>query len=62
MVGKAQGNVGDDVVLIGTQDGPDGEQTIRAEDWADRLDTIGYEIVCGVSPRVPRFPRRSIDG
>ena len=55
-------NVGDDVVLIGNQDGPDGEQTIRAEDWADRLDTIGYEIVCGISSRVPRFPRRSIDG
>jgi hypothetical protein len=26
------------------------------------LDTIGYEIVCGISSRVPRFPRRSIDG
>ncbi len=53
--------VGDDVVLIGTQDGPDGAQTIRAEDWANRLGTIGYEIVCGISARVPRFERRSID-
>jgi alanine racemase len=60
--GDDEVNVGDDVVLIGNQDGPDGEQTIRAEDWADRLDTIGYEIVCGISSRVPRFPRRSIDG
>ncbi len=54
--------VGDDVVLIGEQDGPDGTLRIRAEDWADRLGTIGYEIVCGISNRVPRVPRRSIDG
>jgi len=53
--------VGDDVVLIGEQDGPNGPQRIRAEDWAARLDTIGYEIVCGISGRVPRVPRRSID-
>ena len=31
-------------------------------EWAARLDTIGYEIVCGISERVPRVPRRSIDG
>ncbi len=42
--------VGDDAVLIGTQ----GDQTIRAEEWADRLDTIGYEVVCGVSSRIER--------
>jgi alanine racemase len=53
---------GDEVVLIGQQDGPEGAQRIRAEEWADRLDTIGYEIVCGLSGRVPRVPRRSIDG
>ena len=28
---------------------------------ADALGTIGYEIVCGVSGRIPRVPRRSID-
>jgi alanine racemase len=49
--------IGDDVVLLGT----DGDEIVRAEEWADRLDTIGYEIVCGVSGRVPRVPRRSID-
>ena len=54
--------VGDDVVLIGTQEGPNGVETIRAEEWAELLGTNGYEIVCGVSARVPRFPRRSIDG
>jgi alanine racemase len=59
---------GDEAVLIGAQDGPDGTQRIRAEDWADALDTIGYEIVCGIGPRVPRVARRrgvsgrSIDG
>jgi len=60
--GDADVRVGDDVVLIGQQDGPDGPQRIRAEDWAERLGTIGYEIVCGISERVPRVPRRSIDG
>jgi alanine racemase len=45
--------VGDDVVLIGRQ----GDITISAVDWADRLDTIGYEIVCGISARVPRVLR-----
>lgn len=54
--------IGDDVTLIGSQEGPDGMLTITAQDWADRLGTIGYEIVCGLSARVPRFPRRSIDG
>ncbi|MGD9702742.1 MAG: alanine racemase [Acidimicrobiia bacterium] len=42
--------VGDEVVLIGAQD----NERIRAEDWADALGTIGYEIVCGISRRVPR--------
>jgi alanine racemase len=60
--GDSEVRKGDDVVLIGSQEGPDGVQTIRAEDWAARLDTIGYEIVCGISRRVPRVPRRSIDG
>jgi alanine racemase len=53
--------VGDEVVLIGGQDGPDGPQRIRAEDWADLLGTIGYEIVCGIGSRVPRRHGRSID-
>ena len=55
--------VGDDVTLIGAQRGPDGSnERILAADWARALDTIGYEIVCGVSSRIPRVPRRSIDG
>lgn len=54
--------VGDDVTLIGAQTAADGStERIRAEDWAEALDTIGYEIVCGISSRIPRVPRRSID-
>jgi alanine racemase len=41
---------GDEVVLIGSQ----GEEAIRAEEIAARLDTINYEVTCGISPRVPR--------
>lgn len=56
-VGDADVAVGEEVVLIGRQ----GEHMIRAEDWASRLGTIGYEIVCGISSRVPRVLRsRSI--
>lgn len=58
--GDAEVRVGDEVVLIGEQEGPDGALRITAEDWAERLGTIGYEIVCGISSRVPRVPRRSI--
>jgi alanine racemase len=53
--------VGDEVVLIGQQDGPDGPHRIRAADWADLLGTIGYEVVCGIGPRVPRHHTRRID-
>jgi alanine racemase len=42
--------VGDEVVLIGRQ----GDDEIRAEEWATTLGTIGYEIVCGIGARVPR--------
>ena len=42
--------VGDEVVLIGKQ----GEQSVTADDWAEALGTIGYEIVCGISPRIFR--------
>jgi len=41
---------GDEVVLIGRQ----GVNHITADDWAELLDTISYEIVCGIGPRVPR--------
>lgn len=41
---------GDEAVLIGRQ----GKEEITAEEWADRLDTIAYEVLCGIGPRVPR--------
>ena len=41
---------GDEVVLIGRQ----GSETIGAWEWAQRTDTIAYEVVCGISERVPR--------
>lgn len=41
---------GDEVVLIGRQ----GDETITAEQWADRLDTITYEVTCGFGARLPR--------
>ena len=49
-VGDSAVAAGDEVVLLGRQ----GDQQIRAEDWADRLGTIGYEVVCAISARIPR--------
>lgn len=43
-------SIGDEVVLLGTQ----GDEQITADEWADRVGTIAYEIVCGIGPRVPR--------
>ncbi|MGZ6954055.1 MAG: alanine racemase [Acidimicrobiia bacterium] len=42
--------VGDEVVLIGRQ----GDAEVTAQEWAERLGTIPYEIVCGIGPRAPR--------
>jgi alanine racemase len=41
---------GDEVVLLGRQ----GDEVITADDWAEMLGTISYEVVCGVGPRMPR--------
>ncbi|HEY5165749.1 MAG TPA: alanine racemase C-terminal domain-containing protein, partial [Acidimicrobiia bacterium] len=49
-VGDATAEVGDEVVLLGRQGGDE----VTAEEWAERLDTIAYEIVTGIGPRVPR--------
>jgi alanine racemase len=49
-VGNTPVAVGDPVVLIGRQGGA----TLSAETWARRLGTIGYEVVCALSPRLPR--------
>jgi alanine racemase len=43
--------VGDEVVLLGRQLNDE----ITANDWANRLETIPYEIVCGINKRIPRI-------
>ena len=48
--GSSGVSVGDRVTLIGQ----DGDLSVRAEDLAEILDTINYEVTCGISPRVPR--------
>ena len=49
--GETDVSVGDEVVLIGRQGG----ERILAEEVARRLDTINYEVTCGLSPRVRRL-------
>ena len=49
-VGDDPVDVGDEVVLLGRQ----GDQEISADEWATRLGTINWEIVCGFGPRLPR--------
>lgn len=49
-LGEQGAAAGAEVVLIGQV----GEQRILVEDLARALDTINYEITCGLSPRIPR--------
>jgi alanine racemase len=44
---------GDEVVLIGEQ----GDERLTAQDWAECLDTISYEVITRIGPRVPRSYR-----
>ncbi len=54
-VGDDQVTVGDEVMLIGSQ----GDEEITADEWAEKTDTISYEVVCGIGPRLPRrYPDR----
>ena len=48
-------SAGEDVWLIG---GP-GEDPVTAEDWAAWLDTITYEVTCGLGKRIPRLYRNA---
>lgn len=43
-------SIGDEVVLMGRQ----GDQAVTADELAEMIGTINYEIVCMVSARVPR--------
>jgi alanine racemase len=48
--GPAAPAIGDEVVLLGRQD----DAAVTATEWADRLGTISYEVLCAIGPRVPR--------
>lgn len=54
-VGDTDVAVGDEVVFIG----PQGDEQITANEVASRLGTIGYEVVCALSARLPRVHSRS---
>ncbi|MBA4445244.1 alanine racemase, partial [Cylindrospermopsis raciborskii CS-506_C] len=41
---------GEIVTLLGEQ----GEENITADDWANQLNTISWEIICGFKHRLPR--------
>ncbi|HZM53883.1 MAG TPA: alanine racemase [Acidimicrobiales bacterium] len=51
--GAAPVEVGDEVVLLGRQ----GHEEITADEWAELLGTISYEVLCDIGPRVPRLVR-----
>ena len=46
---------GDTVTIFGT----DGEATITADEVAEKAQTIGYELICGIAPRIPRVYLRN---
>lgn len=50
-VGSDKVEVGDEAVLIGTQ----GEASFDLEEVSALLNTIPYEVICRIAPRVPRI-------
>jgi alanine racemase len=50
-IGQGEAYNGDEVVLIGAQGG----EEISADELAQRIGTISYEILCAINPRVPRM-------
>lgn len=50
LTGVPEAREGDEVVLVGTQGGA----SVRVDDLARWAETISYEILCGLSERVPR--------
>jgi alanine racemase len=49
--------IGEECVVLGSQKGRGGEDRITAEELAQKLGTIPWEILTSVSRRVPRFYR-----
>ncbi len=56
-VGDDDVQPGDEVVLLGSQ----GSAEVTADDWAGALNTISYEVVCSIGPRVPRRYQSVVD-
>jgi alanine racemase len=50
-VGDDEVQIGDEVVILGRQ----GDEEVTAQEMADKLGTIPYEVVCGISARVRRI-------
>ncbi|MNX73727.1 Alanine racemase [compost metagenome] len=44
---------GDPAILLGEQ----GAERILVEEWAERAETIPYEIICGLGQRLPKVYR-----
>lgn len=44
-------NIGEQVILIGSQM----DETVSIDEWAEKLETINYEIPCILTSRVPRI-------
>ncbi|MCW5212946.1 alanine racemase, partial [Desulfobulbus sp. TB] len=51
LIGDEEAYIGEEVQLIGTQ----GNETITAEEVANQLGTITYEVLTNISARVPRI-------
>jgi alanine racemase len=49
--------LGDEVVVLGSQEGPLGSGAIGADEIAGHAGTIAWEVLTSVSRRVPRFYR-----
>jgi alanine racemase len=56
VTGVEGAQLGDEVILIGTDNG----LQIRAEDLARATNTISYEITCGINRRVPRLYKSNL--
>ncbi|HHY09608.1 MAG TPA: alanine racemase [Firmicutes bacterium] len=50
-LGDLPAKIGDDVILIGSN----GKQEITADDWAQLMGTLNYEVTCMLSNRIERI-------
>lgn len=53
----AGATLGDEVAVLGAQEGPLGRASVTAEEIADIVGTIPWEVLTNISRRVPRFYR-----